>query len=86
VSESVILKYQSGEEIMKGDRVLFHREPGHIEFVVDKLTSDAAMDWYMNEFGGGIMILEAKHFGRVFVHAESLPETEDLEFISRVES
>jgi hypothetical protein len=52
----MVLKYLSGEEIRKGDRVLFHREPGEIEFVVDKLTGDAAVDWYMHEFGGGVMI------------------------------
>jgi len=85
MSEPVILKYQSGEEIKKGDRVLFHREPGHIEFVVDKLTGDASNDWHLQEPGGGVMIREPKHFGSVFIQAESLPETEDLEFVARAE-
>jgi hypothetical protein len=84
-STTMVLKYLSGEEIRKGDRVLFHREPGQIELVVDKLTCDAAMDWYMQEFGGGVMIREPKHFGRVFIQAESLPTTEDLEFVSRAD-
>jgi hypothetical protein len=77
------LKYQSGEEIKKGDRVLFHGEPADIEFVVVELTENAELDWYMQEFGGGVMIREPKHFGAAFIQAESLPETEDLEFLSR---
>jgi hypothetical protein len=82
----MVLKYLSGEEIRKGDRVLFHYEPGEIEFVVDKIIGDAAMDWYMHEFGGGAMIKEPKHFGLVFLDAESLLDTEDLEFVSRADS
>jgi hypothetical protein len=35
--------YQSGEEIKKGDRVLFHGEQGEIEFVVD--GSSAILQW-----------------------------------------
>jgi hypothetical protein len=80
------LKYQSGEEIMKGDRVLFHGEPAEVEFVVDEAAEDAALDWYRQEFGGGVMIREPKHFGAAFIPAESLPETEDLEFLSRAGS
>ncbi len=64
--------YQSGDKIKKGDRVM--REPGEIEFVVDKITGDPAMDWYVQEFGGGVMVIEPKHFGNVF-----LSETEDFE-------
>ena len=80
------LKYQSGEEIKKGDCVLFHREAAKIEFVVNSLTGDVAMDWYMQEFGGGVMIQEPKYFGPgVFLPAESIPETEDLEFLSRAD-
>jgi hypothetical protein len=77
------LNYSSGEEIKKGDHVLFHGEPAEVEFVVDQLTEDATLDWYMREFGRGVMIREPKYFGAVFIHAKSLPETEDLEFLSR---
>jgi hypothetical protein len=38
------LTYRSGEEIKKGDRVLFHGEPGEIEFVVESVVGDPAMD------------------------------------------
>ena len=73
--------YQSGEEIQRGDRVLFHDEPGEIEFVAEELIGDPAMDWYVEELGGGVMVIEPKRFGRAF-----LTEThtdEDLVFVSR---
>ena len=38
------MKYQTGDEIRKGDRVLFHGEPGEIEFIVDALSGDPAVD------------------------------------------
>jgi len=34
----VPFRYQTGDEIRKGDRVLFHGEPGGIEFVADPLS------------------------------------------------
>jgi hypothetical protein len=78
----VPFKYHSGEEIKKGDRVLFNGEPGEIEFVADALIGDAAMDWYIEEHGGGVMVIEPKCFGRVFLtdtHGE-----EDLVLVSRI--
>ena len=59
--------YQSGEEIKKGDHVLFHGEPGEIEFVADALIGDPAMDWYVEEHGGGVMVIEPKYFGQAFL-------------------
>jgi hypothetical protein len=73
--------YRSGEEIKAGDRVLFHGEPGEIEFVAAALSGDAAMDWYVEEYGAGIMVVEPKFFGRAFVHTG-----EDLRFVSRVKT
>ena len=82
--------YQSGEEIKPGDRVLFHAEAGTIDFVVDLDESDPAKKWYVTEFGGGVMILEPKHFGRVFLDAAELvghgSDWEHLEFVSRAKS
>lgn len=83
--QRIIVKYHSGKEIRKGDRVLYFREPGEIEFIVDQLSADDAMDWYMREFGGGVVIPVPKRFGQVFVETESLPETEEFEFISRAD-
>ena len=48
--------YPSREEIKAGDRVTYHGEPGEIEFVADKVIGDSAIDWYVTEHGGGVMI------------------------------
>jgi hypothetical protein len=81
----MILRYRSGEEIKRGDRVLFHGEPGTIELVATD-PQDPEQAWYLKEFGGGVQVSEPKHFGRAFVRAESIDEYEDLEFVSRAES
>ena len=78
------LKYQSGEEIRKGDRVLFHGEPARVELVASEL-GDPETDWFVQEYGGGVMILE-KVSGRTFVSADQLPNYEDLEFVERAET
>ena len=75
------MRYQSGEEIKTGDKVMFHGEPGVIEFVVDRFVGDPAMDWHMKENGPGVMVLEPKHFGRVYIR--DTENTEDLELVSR---
>ncbi|MGD0758483.1 MAG: hypothetical protein ABR921_06240 [Candidatus Sulfotelmatobacter sp.] len=76
--------YQSGEQIEKGDRVTYHGEPGEIDFVADKIVGDSAFDWYVTEQGGGVMIIEPKVFGRVFVH--DTENDEDLILIARQKS
>lgn len=73
------LKYWSGEEVRKGDRVLFYGEPGEIEFVVDSIVGDPAMDWYMKEHGPGVMVREPKRFGSAYVSAND----DALVFVSR---
>jgi hypothetical protein len=75
------LKYESGDEISAGDRVSFHGEPGEIEFVVDGLTGDPARDWYVQQFGSGVMVLEPKAVGRAFI--SDTERAEDLVLISR---
>jgi hypothetical protein len=77
----VPLTYVTGEEIKKGDRVLLHGEPGEIELVADPMVPDPETDWYVQEYGRGVMILEPKYFGRAFLPE---PQTvEDLEFVAR---
>jgi len=61
------LKYYSGDEIKEGDRVMFHGEPGEIEFVVDRFVGEPAMDWYMRELGPGIVAREPKYFGSAYI-------------------
>lgn len=73
--------YQSGDEIQRGDRVRLHGELGEIEFIADPLGDPS--DWYVKEHGGGVMIVEPKSFGRLFINARDIPEYEDLEFVSR---
>lgn len=78
-----IFKYQSGEEIRKGDHVLFHGQPGEIEFVVDRYVGDPATDWYIENEGPGVMVIEPKVFGRAYI--QRTEKSEDLVFVSRVE-
>jgi hypothetical protein len=80
----LIFRYQSGQEIRKGDRVLFHRERGQIEIVASSLGYPDT-DWFMQEYGGGVMILEGVS-GRTFITADQIEECEDLEFVSRADS
>ena len=79
----MILKYQSGEEIKKGDNVRFHREPGRIEIVALE-PGDPETDWFVQEYGGGVMILERVD-GRTFIPADQIDDYEDLEFVSRAD-
>ena len=58
--------YSSGEEIRPGDRVLIHGEAGEIEFIADPAKNPD--DWYVKQHGGGIMVLELKVFGRIFIN------------------
>jgi len=81
---SMIFKYQTGEEIQKGDRVLFHREPGRIELVASRL-GDPVTDWYIQEYGGGVMISDAIA-GHTFVPTDQIEECKDLEFVSRADA
>jgi hypothetical protein len=76
--------YKSDVEIRKGDRVLFAGKPSEIELVASSLN-DEESKWYVEEFGGGIMILEPTLYERVFISADQLDETEDLEFVARAD-
>jgi hypothetical protein len=75
-------KYQSGEEIRAGDRVLLHGEPGEVELVADPADplSDPH-DWYIETHGGGVLIVEPKVFGRLFL--TDTENGEDLVFVAR---
>ncbi len=74
----MLLKYRSGEEIKAGDRILYNFEPGKIDFVAT--PEDAQYNWYVEQHGGGCMILVAP-FGSLFVSDPQ--DDEDLEFVSR---
>jgi hypothetical protein len=72
--------YQSGEQIELGDRVRLHGEPGEVEMVADPVRDPN--DWFVKEYGGGVMIAEPKVFGRLFIHAP-VSYYDGLEFVSR---
>jgi hypothetical protein len=77
------LRYQTGEEIHRGDRVTYGDNPGVIELVVEALTGEPEEDWLFETNGAGIMVAERKVFGRVFLHDPH--EDEDLRFVGRAE-
>ena len=77
------LKYRSGEEIKVGDRIRFHGNEGEIEIVASPMDADPATDWYVTEYGGGIMVREPLVFGRAFIPIDQLRSCEDLEFVLR---
>ncbi len=80
----MVLKYQTGEEILKGDRVLYHGKPGHVEFVAAK-SGDPETDWYVDEYGGGIMVVDGVA-GHTFIPTDRIEEYEDLGFVSRADT
>jgi len=75
------MKYRSGEEIRQGDKVRYDGELGEIEFVVEGLTGDPAMDCYIRELGPGVSVIEPQVFGRVYV--SDTENAEDLILVSR---
>jgi hypothetical protein len=79
---SLVLKYRSGEEIRKGDRVLFHGNPAEVEFVACD-SNDPEAAWHMKEYGGGVLVSDPMVSGRTFIPTDQLDEYEDLEFVSR---
>lgn len=74
--------YQSGEQIQLRDRVRLHGEPGEIESIHDPV--DDLNDWHVQTYGGGVMVVEPKVFGRLFIDAP-VSDYDDLEFLSRGE-
>lgn len=78
----MILRYQSGEEIKKDDRVLFHLQPAEIEFVVTN-ADDPSTAWYFEEYGGGAMVRNPSDPNPTFIDAAEISDYEDLEFVAR---
>ena len=77
------LTSQSGEEIHQGDRVSYDRNAGVVELVIEGLAGDPEQGWLFENHGAGVMVLEPKVFGRVYLAA---PENEeDLLFVGRTE-
>jgi hypothetical protein len=79
----VVFLYPSGEPIQKGDRIRYADGDGVVEFVADRDVADPETEWFVEEHGGGCMILTEK-FGRVFLNEPH--DDADLEFVSRAGS
>jgi hypothetical protein len=73
--------YQSGDEVRAGDRILYHGQPGEVEFVVATKSGDPALDWYLDQYPGGGFMITAVEFGSVFLTADNIDD--DLQFVSR---
>jgi hypothetical protein len=78
---NMILKYPSGEDVRKNDIVRFHGERARVGFVVVN-GSDPETEWYMQEYGGGVMVLGGVG-ATVFLPADHISENEDLQVVSR---
>ena len=76
-----VFRYKSGEVIKKGDRVFFHGEPGEVDFVITEHVGDPTMDWYIDNEGPGVMVVEPKAMGRAYIRETE--KAEDLVFVSR---
>lgn len=73
-------RYGTGDDVRPGDQVRYHGERGSVEFVASDKSGDPAMDWYLDEYGGGFMI-SAENFGRVFLTSNDIDES--LQFVAR---
>jgi hypothetical protein len=80
----VTLSYISGEHIEAGDRIRYHGDAGHVEFVATARTGDPAQDWFITEFPGGGVMIWAEGFGSVFLESDGIDDF--LEFVSRAPS
>jgi hypothetical protein len=65
--------------------VRYHKNPATIGLVATD-PGDLEIDWYVEKFGGGVMILDPMVSGRTFIGADEIQGEEDLEFMSRAES
>jgi len=77
------LTYQSGADILTGDRVTYGGNAVTIELVVERLTGDPEQDWLFETNGAGMMVVEPKVFGRVYLHDPH--DEEDLLFVARAQ-
>lgn len=73
--------YRSGTEIKQGDSIRYHGEPGAVEFVVTQPSDDPARNWFVQQFPGGGIMIQAKGFGSVFLGLNDIDE--QLEFVNR---
>ena len=78
------LTYHTGEEVQAGDVVTHNGHPGQIEFVANPSSPSPETEWFIEEFGGGVMVKDSK-IGSVFISIESMDNPGDLAFVGRKE-
>lgn len=78
------LRYMTGEEICRGDRVCFHGHEAQIEFAAADLE-DAQHGCFVRLYGGGVMVNDPAVCGHTFIPVDQLKTYEDLEFVERGE-
>lgn len=76
------LRYATGEEIIKDDRVRYHGEHGVVEIVADPDIPTTETSWFIEEYGGGVMVSELHSLGSVFTDD---PGSDCLQFLGRSE-
>jgi len=76
-----MFRYVSGQLVQAGDQIAYHDEAGTVEFVVAEATGDPILDWFLEEFPGGGVMINATGFGQVFLDAQGLDE--HLVFLGR---
>lgn len=76
-------RYPSGDDVREGDRVRYHGEGGTVDFVVVENVGDPSLDWYVEKFPGGGVMITAETFGSVFLSPTDIAE--HLELITRRE-
>lgn len=76
------LRYLSGEEIRRGDRVWFHGHQALIEFAAAELD-DPENGWFVRQYGGGVMVNDPAASESIFVPVDQLKSYEDLKFVAR---
>jgi len=74
-------QYVSGEVVQVGDQISYHDEAGKVEFIAAEVVGDPILDWYLEEFPDGGVMISAAGFGNVFLDAEDL--NEHLTFLGR---
>ena len=64
-----------------GDQIIYDDELGEVDFVVSEKRGDVAMDWYIDQFPDGGVMITASTFGKVFLSEDDIDE--DLRLVSR---
>ena len=78
------LRYHTGEDVRPGDTVTHLGHPGQVEFVANPSSPTPETEWFIEEFGGGVMVEDSK-IGSVFISVESMQDPGDLVFVARPE-